>query len=506
MLAGRTRTAIPRLFRERFEDVTERADPPSGDEPVRLTERAVDRAAARLPAYDRARITPGIVHLGVGNFHRAHQAVYVDDCLLADTTWGIRGVSLRRPDMRDALAPQDGLYTLAVKDGASTQPRIIGSVIDLLVAADGAGPVLAAMTDPATRIVSLTVTEKGYCHDPATGDLDPGNDGIKADLARPGQPATVPGLLVEALRQRRQAGIAPFTVLSCDNLPANGRTLARIVGQYAALADDSLSGWITGNVAFPSSMVDRIVPATSDADRTEIQALTGLADAWPVVTEPFTQWVIEDVFPAGRPDFSAAGAELVADVEPFEKMKLRMLNGAHSTLAYFGQLVGHETVADAMNDAALAQLVTQVMNEAAATLDLPSRDLDQYGRALRTRFRNPALKHRTAQIAMDGSQKIPQRLIETIRDARADGKNWDGLARGVAAWIHFLRRGPVDDPMSERFAALANRYGDPADHADAVLAMREVFGPLSDAAWFTEPIRALAATMAEGGPRAALPQ
>lgn len=446
------------------------------------------------------------MHLGVGNFHRAHQAVYVDDCLAADGAWGIRGVSLRRPDMHDALAPQDGLYTLAVKDGATTRARVVGSILDVLVATENVESVLAAMADPATRIITLTVSEKGYCQDPATGDLDPENAAIKADLARSDQPMTVPGLLVEALRRRRQAGIAPFTVLSCDNLPANGRTLGRIVGQYAALVDDALSDWIAGHVTFPSSMVDRIVPATSDADRAEIAALTGLEDAWPVVTEPFTQWVIEDAFPAGRPDLAAAGAELVADVTPFEHMKLRMLNGAHSTLAYVGQLLGHETVADAMADDALARLIAQVMDEAAATLDLPASDLARYGDALRTRFRNPALKHRTAQIAMDGSQKIPQRLLGTITEAHAAGRPWDGLARGVAAWIAYVRRGAVDDPLADRLATLAARHADPVEHADAVLGMRAVFGTLSDADWFKSEVRLIIQTMADAGPRAVLPR
>jgi fructuronate reductase len=446
------------------------------------------------------------VHLGVGNFHRAHQAVYVDDCLAADGSWGIRGVSLRRPDMRDALAPQDGLYTLAVKDGATTKARIVGSILDMLVATEDIEPVLAAMTDPATRIVSLTVTEKGYCHDPSNGDLDPQNAGIIADLDRPDRPSTVPGLLVEALRRRRNAGVAPFTVLSCDNLPSNGRTLGRIVGQYAALIDDALAQWIGGTIAFPSTMVDRIVPATSDADRSAIAALTGFDDAWPVVTEPYTQWVIEDVFPAGRPDFAAAGAELVADVAPFERMKLRMLNGAHWTLAYVGQLLGHETVADAMQDSALARLVAQVMDEAAATLDLPAADLAAYGRALRTRFANPALRHRTAQIAMDGSQKIPQRLLGSIRDAQAAGQEWGALATGVAAWIAFLWQGPVDDPMADRFLALADKHADPAGHAEAVLGMREVFGTLSDADWFGDRIVGIVGKMADAGPGAVLPR
>ncbi len=467
---------------------------------VALSPTTLSQVRAALPAYDRGRVTPGIVHLGIGNFHRAHQAAYVDECLARDPTWGIRGVSLRRPDMARALAPQGGLYTLAMKDGTGTRARVIGSILDVLVAPEGMGPVLAALVDPAVRIVSLTVTEKGYCHDPATGALDPANRFIRADLATPDAPATAPGVIVAALRLRRLQGAAPFTVLSCDNLPANGRVLRRIARDYAALVDDGLAQWIEREVAFPSTMVDRIVPATTAADRAEVAALTGLEDAWPVMTEPFSQWVIEDHFPSGRPDLAEAGAEFVPDVEPFERMKLRMLNGAHSTLAYFGQLMGHETVADAMGDAGLARLVARVMAQASATLGLPADELRRYAEALQARFLNPALKHRTAQIAMDGSQKIPQRLLGSIRDARAAGQPWDALALGVAGWIAYLRRGAADDPMADRFAALAARHTTPGGHARAILALREVFGDLAGADWFETPVLAAITRLAEGGP------
>ncbi|MCU4651422.1 mannitol dehydrogenase family protein [Roseibacterium sp. SDUM158016] len=466
---------------------------------TRLSLGTLAGTRARVPAYERAAVTPGIVHLGLGNFHRAHQAVFVDDCLCADPSWGIRGVSLRRPDMGRALTPQDGLYTLAVKDGDGTRARVVGSVLDVLVAPGARDAVLAALADPAIRIVSLTVTEKGYCHDPASGDLDPGNPGIRSDLADPSAPSTAPGLLAEALRMRRAAGVAPFTVLSCDNLPSNGRTLARIVAQYAELRDADLARFIAGDVAFPSTMVDRIVPATTEADRAVVAALIGREDAWPVLTEPFSQWVIEDRFPTGRPDFAAAGAELVADVEPYERMKLRMLNGAHSTLAYFGQLLGHETVADAMGDPGLARLVARVMRQAAATLYLPGGDLARYAEALEARFRNPALKHRTGQIAMDGSQKIPQRFLDTIRHARAAGLAWDAPALGVAAWIACLRRGPVEDPMAERFAALAGAHPDPVAFARAVLDQRDVFGDLAEAEWFGGAVTDAVATIAGAG-------
>ena len=465
----------------------------------RLSAETLAGTQAALPAYDRTGVTPGIVHLGIGNFHRAHQAVYVDDCLTADPSWGIRGVSLRRSDTARALAPQDGLYTLAVKEGERTQARVVGSILDVLVAPEGINAVLSAMIDPAIRIVSLTVTEKGYCHDPASGGLDPEHPGVRSDLSEPGSPTTAPGLLAEALRLRHAAGIEPFTVLSCDNLPSNGATLARIVAQYAGLRDPGLERFIEGEVAFPSTMVDRIVPATTEADRTEIAALTGREDAWPVMTEPFSQWVIEDSFPTGRPDLAAVGAEFVEDVGPFEHMKLRMLNGAHSTLAYFGQLLGRETVADAMDHPKLAALVARVMGQAAATLSLPVDDLARYAQALEARFRNPSLKHRTRQIAMDGSQKIPQRLLGTIRDAERDGLPWDAVALGVAAWIAYLRTGQIDDPMAGRFSALSAAHPAPYDFARAVIGLRDVFGDLVEAEWFRDPILAAVVTIAEAG-------
>jgi fructuronate reductase len=471
----------------------------------RLSMHTLAETRATMPVYDRGLVTPGIIHLGIGNFHRAHQAVCVDDGLAADPTWGIRGVSLRRPDMAQALNPQDGLYTLAVKDGDGTRVRVIGSILDVLVAPEDRRAVLAAMINPAIRIVSLTVTEKGYCHDPASGDLDPEHPGIRADLATPENPSTAPGLLTEALRQRRDNGTPPFTVLSCDNLPSNGATLARIVGQYARLRDPDLAHWIADEVAFPSTMVDRITPATTGADRAEIEALIGRADAWPVLTEPFSQWVIEDRFPQGRPDFSLGGAEFVSDVEPFEHMKLRMLNGAHSTLAYYGQLLGCETVADAMDDTGVAALVGRVMAQAARTLSLPQDDLARYADALAARFRNPALKHMTRQIAMDGSQKISQRLLGTIRDAQARSLPWDAPALGVAAWIAYLRTGPVDDPMSARFAALADAHSDPRDFARAVLDLHEVFGDLVGAEWFRATVTEAVLTIAGSGAQRVLP-
>jgi len=355
---------------------------------TRLSLGALSRLPADCgrPAYDVGAVRVGIVHLGIGAFHRAHQAVYVDDRLAAgETGWGVCGVSLRSPETAEALAPQDGLYTLCVRSGSGERTRVIGSVRRLLVAPHDPAALIDAMSDPAVRIVSLTVTEKGYCHDPA------------------------PCVLVEALRRRRAAGVKPFTVLCCDNLPENGRTVGRVLAQFAALRDPDLRRWVENEVAFPSTMVDRIVPATSEADRAAVEARLGVSDAWPVMTEPFTQWVIEDRFGDGRPRFEDAGAELVADVAPYELMKLRLLNGSHSTIAYLGYLAGYETVSDVMADPAFVRLVQGLMDEEVTpTLALPpGADLAGYKRSLLERFANPALKHRTWQIAMDGSQKLP---------------------------------------------------------------------------------------------------
>ena len=377
-------------------------------------------------------------------------------------------MSLRSPDTAEALAPQDGLYTVAVRSGAGERLRVIGSVRRLLVAPDDPAALLDAMTDPAVRIVSLTVTEKGYCHDPATGDLNPDHPDIAADLADPASPRSAPGVLVEALRRRRAAGRQPFTVLCCDNLPENGRTVGRVLAQFAGLRDPALGRWVEDAVAFPSTMVDRIVPATCDADRAAVAVRLGVSDAWPVMTEPFTQWVIEDRFGDGRPRFEDAGAELVADVAPYELMKLRLLNGSHSTLAYLGYLAGHETVSDVMADPSFVRLVQGLMDEEVTpTLRVPpGADLAGYKRSLLERFANPALKHRTWQIAMDGSQKLPQRLLGAVRDRLAAGQPVPRLALGVAAWMRYAagtdeRGRPIDvrDPLAQRLRGLADAAG-----------------------------------------------
>jgi fructuronate reductase len=467
---------------------------PENDVPeplLRLSDRSVGRlpAGIRRPAYDRATVTPGIVHLGVGAFHRAHQAVYVDDALgSGDTGWGVIAASLRSPDTRDALAPQDGLYTLAVRSPGGDELRVVGALQKVLVAPENPAALLAAMADPRIRIVTLTVTEKGYCHDPATGELNEEHPDILADLANPAMPRSAIGFLTEALRLRREAGTPPFTVLTCDNLPANGHTVRRVVTRYAHLRDRDLGEFVGDAVAFPATMVDRIVPATTDADREGVFARLGLADAWPVVTEPFTQWVIEDRFGMGRPRLEEFGAELVTDVAPYETMKLRLLNGSHSTLAYLGYLAGYETIAETMQDDAFRRLAENLMdNETGPTLVLPAgADVASYKRSLIARFRNKGLRHRTWQIAMDGSQKLPQRLLAPARDLLAAGAPFDRIALAVAGWARYVtgideHDRPIDvrDPLASRLRELADEAGrDPRRMAAALLGVREVFGDL----------------------------
>lgn len=464
------------------------SNPIEGD--LRLSNASLDRLPGQIrrPDYDRSALKPGIVHLGIGAFHRAHQAVAIDDLLAQGASdWGIVGASLRSPDTRDALAPQDCLYTLAVRSGAATEHRIIGSVIETIVAPANPAALTGRMADPATRIVSLTVTEKGYCHTPQTGELDAQHPDIVHDLRHPDAPRSAPGFIVAALARRRASSIAPFTVLSCDNLSANGHTAKRIVMQLAALRSRELARWIEDEVAFPSTMVDRIVPETTDADRASVASALGMIDAWPVVTEPFTQWIVEDRFPAGRPDLAAAGVQLVSDVTPFEHMKLRLLNASHSALAYLGYLAGYGTIAATMTDKNFVAFARQVMEDAAPTLEMPEgTDLAAYSASLLERFSNPALHHRTWQIAMDGSQKLPQRLLATMQDRLRLGMPIDTHALAVAGWMRYVTGkdetgGVIDvrDPIAAKLKATADNAGPVADRlAPALLEISSIFGTL----------------------------
>lgn len=482
--------------------------------------------AAFRPAVDPRQRRVRLVHLGIGAFHRAHQATYTEDC----GDWGSCGISQRSPRVADELAPQDCLYTLLVRDGARSWPRVIGSVREVLYAAADPGAVVARIADPDITVVSLTVTEKGYRHDPATGRLRLGDPEIAADLAgRP--PLTVIGQLTAGLTARAAAGAGRVTVLCCDNLPANGPTVRGLVLAYAqgyAAGHPGaawLPDWIAGQVAFPATMVDRIVPAATAADRADVAALLGVRDLGAVVAEPFTQWVIEDGFAGPRPAWEKAGAQLVPDVAPYEKVKLRMLNGAHSALAYLGGLAGHEFIAGALADDVLAGCAHRLMTcDAAATVRAPDgMDLGDYAEQVIHRFGNSALRHRCAQVAMDGSQKLPQRLLGTIADRIADGGTpvWAGLA--VAAWMRHVWTGRtddgrpfgVDDPMSGLFrtrlaeagvaSGVSGEPGAPAGSAGqvvaALLGIREVFGELSESAVFRDLLTEHLARLAHDGAR-----
>jgi fructuronate reductase len=464
-------------------------------------------AGVARPRYDRAALKTGIVHLGIGAFHRAHQAFYTEAVLNAgDLRWGISAASLRSADTAEALNPQDGLYTLAVR-GECEALSVIGAVREVLVAPADPAALLKRLADPGVAVVTLTVTEKGYCHDPASGDLDESHPGIRRDLAQPERPETAIGFLAAGIAARRAAGAKPFTVLCCDNLPSNGRTVHRILSQFAALRSPDLGRFVAGEIACPSTMVDRIVPATTDADRAAISAALGLEDAWPVVTEPFTQWVIED-FTGARPAWENAGAELVADVAPFEKMKLRLLNGSHSAIAYLGSLMGVETVADAMAVDELAGFAAGLMDDAAATLDMPAATVAAYKASLLERFRNRALRHLTIQIAMDGSQKLPQRILGPLRERLAKDLPVDRHALVVAAWMRFLtgrdeagRPLAVRDPLAAELTALADRAGADAERLVAALVgVRAIFGDdLPRDPRFRDAVtKALAALLAKG--------
>ena len=441
-------------------------------------------AAVQRPLYDRSRVVPAIVHLGVGAFHRAHQAVMTDAVLASgDLGWGIVGAGLMTTATRDALAPQDGLYTLVERAAGSEQLHVIGSVVEVFGGAADLSLVLARMCAPGTRIVSLTVTEKGYYLDPASGQLQLQAPAIQADLATPGAPKTILGLIVQALSHRKANGIPPFTVLSCDNLPSNGKTARAAVLAFARELDGELAAWIEAGVRFPCSMVDRITPATTDADRAYVNEQLGMLDAWPIVTEQFVQWVIEDNFTMGRPDWTLGGAVFSNEIEAWEDMKLRCLNGAHSTLAYLGQLTGRETVADAMELPLITDLLDRLWAEVLEVLHAPAGVNPQdYVEQLKLRFCNPALKHRTAQIAMDGSQKLPQRLLATLRDRIAAGLPSPALATAIAGWMHFAVKtahtpgAVLNDPLSTDILAQARASNDSTAIIDNLLGIDKIFG------------------------------
>lgn len=465
----------------------------------RLSRATLPRAQARLPRFDPATVGTGIVHLGLGAFMRAHVTAFNDDAMetSGDLSWGIAGVSLRSTDPTTRLTPQDALFT-AVERGADTRARILGSLTAAIHAPSEHARLMGLLTAPETRIVSLTITEKGYCHDPATGHLRPDHPDVVADLASD-TPRTAPGLIVAALAARRAAGVAPFTVLCCDNLPQNGRVTRQVVTGFAALLDRALAAWIMDNVAFPSTMVDRIVPAVTEDVLTDTAALIGLRDEACVLHEPFGQWVIEDTFPQGRPDWHLAGAQMTDNVEPWELMKLRMLNGTHSAMAWLGTLAGVQTVGEAIADPDIGPFIDALWEEIIPTVH--GTDLHAYAADLRARYANPGMRHLTAQIASDGSQKLPQRILGPLRDRMAAGQDWTRLALVVAAFLRHAQ-GVADDGTALHISdPLAPLLGGTARE---MMALPQIFGPLGQNPAFVAAIEDQHHKLARDGVRATL--
>jgi fructuronate reductase len=394
-------------------------------------------------AYERAVQQIGIVHFGIGAFHRAHMAVYTDDAMNAgECDWGIIGVSLRSASVAKQMNPQDGLYTVTERSASGSKARLIGAVQHVIVAQQEPEAVVAAIASPDTHIISFTITEKGYCR---------AGDG-SLDFALCDQ-ASIYAYLTSGIRRRKEARLSGLTLLSCDNLASNGAQLERLMGEYLAHNAPDLIDWVAANCTCPSTMVDRIVPATTEEDRAEIEILLdGIRDEAAVITEPFSQWVIEDKFAGPRPAWEKHGAQITSDVHAYETAKLRMLNGAHSALAYLGLRRGHEFVHQAIADPELSTLIDQLMRDEAATslTPAPGQDLSAYADALIERFKNPALNHRLIQIAMDGSQKIPQRWLETLAFHQKRDRQCPAILAGIAAWLCHIRgdNGAADDPLA----------------------------------------------------------
>ncbi len=444
-------------------------------------------AGVAAPAYDRAALAPGIAHIGVGAFHRAHQAEFTDDLLGVEFgRWGIIGINVRPPVLADTLGRQDGLYTRLLRENERVEPRVIGSIVRVVDSQDDPAPALGVLASAEIDVISLTITEKGYCHRPASGGLDETAPDIVHDLAHPEAPLSVPGIILRALEQRMATHGRPVTVMSCDNIPSNGAVLETVVTTLAERRGDQLASWIAANVAFPSTMVDRIAPATSEADLAFVESHLGYADRAVVVGEPFRQWVIENRFAGRFPGWDRVGASFVDDVEAFEHLKMRILNGAQSTLCYLGVFAGLEYTCDDMADPLLAGFIRRMLvEESLPTLQpVPGVDPLAYVEQSLARLRNTAIRHRNHQIATDGSQKIVQRILNPVRDRLRRGEGIELLSIPVAAWMAYLIRASarfgsawrVEDPYAVRIAGLADRIGhDPKALAEAIIAIDTIF-------------------------------
>lgn len=477
--------------------------------PRRLSSLADVAGAALRPTYDPALHGHGIVHLGIGAFHRAHQAYYTDAALTAaGGDWRIVGASLRSVELADALNPQNGLFTLIERGASGVRARLIGSIERVIAASRAPADLMTSLIDRRTRIVTMTVTEKAYGVDRATMTVDVRHPAIAADLRQPTNPSGVLGLLTEALRRRRIEQVEPFTLLCCDNLPDNGGFVRCGVIDFARRLDPALGDWIAEKVSFPSCMVDRITPASTEQTREDAVRLTNCIDQAPVETEPFTQWVIDDRFPNGRPAWEAGGALFVDDVQPYEAMKLRMLNGAHSMLAYAGFLTGRRYVRDTVAPAGFRPLIERHFKAAASTLPrLPAIDLDAYARQLLSRFANPAIEHQTYQIAMDGTEKLPQRILAPAIDAREGGLDIRPFAFAVATRMRYClgrlddsTRFALRDPREEEIGRLLSGVVAPSDIVDALHALPNFFPERlrRDLIWRREVNSRLGTMMGEG--------
>jgi fructuronate reductase/mannitol 2-dehydrogenase len=477
--------------------------------PIPLTDLAQHAASGEVevPAYDRQALRPAVVHFGVGGFHRAHQALYFDELAQRGISqdWGVVGVGMHRREMKEVLSQQDHLFTVVERGDGHERARVVGSVLASLHAPEEPDAVLEALTDERTKLVTLTVTGTAYPVDPETLAFRPDAETTE-DLRDPHHPATVFGFLVEGLRRRRDAGTAPFTVLSCDNAPANGASTRAAVLGYAGEVDGALAGWIDEHVAFPSSMVDRITPATSPEDRDEIAERYGVDDGWPVLTEPFSQWIIEDRFCNERPPLDLVGVQFVEDVHPYELMKTRLLNGGHCALGYYGLLLGHTASDEAMRDATVRSFVAAHLDQVIPLLPpVPGIDLHEYRDVLLARFANPEIGDQLERLARRGSTKLATYVLPSIVDARRQGHPHDLLTLTVAGWIRALegtdewgREISVQDPRLEELRPFADAGDVPS------MAYLGVFGSLGNDAEFVEALQRALDAVREHGPRAVL--
>ncbi|MGG6239215.1 mannitol dehydrogenase family protein [Nodosilinea sp. AN01ver1] len=482
---------------------------------VKLTERNLSQlpSSVRVPRYDRSAVTPGIVHIGVGGFHRAHQALYMDNYLEQNpgSDWAICGVGLLEFDqkMRDALHAQDCLYTLVERSPAGDDARVIGSITQYLFAPDDREAVIATLADPQCRIVTLTITEGGYYVVEGTGEFDVNHPTIQHDLQNPEQPYGVYGFLTAALKRRRQQGIAPFTLLSCDNIQGNGDMVGRMLTTFAQHQNPDLGQWIAENVAFPNCMVDRITPATTPGDLAMVADQFDIDDAWPVVAEPFTQWVVEDRFCNDRPDLESVGVQMTDDVHPYEMMKIRLLNASHLLLGYLGSLKGYTYAHEAMADDQIRQAIAHLMDEVTPTLrPVPGVDIREYKQTLVERFSNPKICDQLARLCLNSSDKLPKFALGSVRDVLKQQGAIDYLSLTIAAWFRYLngtddhgQAMPIDDPMAD---TLIERARSGREDPSSLLNLTGIFGDLPQSSRFAETVTQHLHQLYESGTAATL--